>query len=104
MWYLFHCADSVHLVDFGSQTFDLDTDVRALFDNLLTVVSPLRRCRVGVECDFSRYHLPLSVTGNMHTVLGRTYVTTDESLQRTAVHKEASAEHRCDDAVHLQVG
>jgi hypothetical protein len=61
--YLFHGSNSVHLVDLRSETLDLDADVGALFDDLLTIVGPLRRRCVCVKRDIRWDHL--------HDVSGR---------------------------------
>jgi hypothetical protein len=49
--YLFHGTNSIHLINLGSETLDLDTDVCALLDDLLSVVSPLRWRGIRVKGD-----------------------------------------------------
>lgn len=51
--------DGVHLTNFTSNTLDLDTDVGSAFDDLISVVCELRRCRVAVEFDVGRNHLSI---------------------------------------------
>jgi hypothetical protein len=55
--YLFHGSDSVHLVNLRSETLDLYADVGAFFNDLLTIVGPLRRRCIRVECDIRWDHL-----------------------------------------------
>jgi hypothetical protein len=90
--YLLHSAHSIHLVHLRSQTLDLDADVSALFNNLLSVVGPLRRCSVRVELDFSRNHLSVLVVGGGIQVWG-IYTASHKGLQRSTVDEEPGAEY-----------
>lgn len=56
--YFFHRSNRIHLVDLGSKTLYLDADVGALFNNLVTVIGPLRRCSIRIELDVGWDHLP----------------------------------------------
>lgn len=55
--HLLHRSYSIHLLDLRTNTLDLDADVGALFDDLLSVVSPLGRCGVCIVCDVRGDHL-----------------------------------------------
>lgn len=87
--YLFHRAYRVHLVDFGADTLDLDTDVCTLLDNLVCTVCPLRRRCIPLELDIRWNHLA-EVSMCFYRIRRQdSYVASDKSLQRAAVHKEA---------------
>ena len=57
--YLFDSGNSELLVDFRPDTLDLDTNVSALLDGLIIVVGPMRWCRVCIEFNLGRDHLPV---------------------------------------------
>jgi hypothetical protein len=59
--YFFHSPDGPHLVKLCAEPLDFDANVGALLDDLVTVVSPLRRRRIRVEFDVGGDHLPQSV-------------------------------------------
>jgi hypothetical protein len=59
--YFFHGPDGPHLVKLCAESLDLDANVGTLLDDLVTVVSPLRRRRVRVEFDVGGDHLRQSV-------------------------------------------
>jgi len=49
---LFDCRNSVHLANFTSDTLDLDSNLRALLNDLITVVGELWWCRITIKLDF----------------------------------------------------